>query len=119
MKVFYVGSQEVMDGLVVLAESPQEAAEALGGAFIPKEKNSDPSESSKLIGVIRFNRNLFDPPANYEESCLSLGLWIYRCGPLIVFLDPDEDECTDEPLYEMSFVRSAPVERSLALAQCN
>jgi len=119
MKVFYVGSQDIIDGLIVLAESPQEAAEALGGVFIPSGKDIDFSECSALIGAVRFDKNLFIPPATEEENCLALGLWRYQCGPFMVFLDLEEDECKDEELYEMSFVSSALIKRSLTLVQCN
>lgn len=121
MKVFYIGSPEdVMDGLIILAGSPQEAAKALGGVFIFREKDTiDPSESSKLIGIVRFNRNLFDPPIDEEESRLSLGNWIYRCGIFMVFLNPEEDECADEELWEMPFIMNSSTERSLESVQCN
>lgn len=104
MKVYFVGDYEVAHhGLVVLADSIKEVAKILGGEFIPKERALP--LSSESMGVIRFKKELFNPPASEEEMRLHDGLWSYRRGSFEILID-SEDQWGDEKIYEIPWMAS-------------
>lgn len=103
MKAYFVGNPGAAHlGVVVLADSLEEVAETLRGEFILKEKALAPSSES--MGVIRFKKELFNPPASEEEMKLHDGFWLYRRGPFETLIDPEKDQWADEEICEIPWM---------------
>ena len=110
MKVYIIGEPtEPSCASVILAESPEEVANRLGGEFIPKEVYQG------CLGVIRFKRELFSPPATEEEEKEYDGFWRYQCGPFyIVLLDSENEDWTEKEIMEFPWIASKGIAQALS-----